>query len=279
MNMITLSLADTQQAFQSAVLLLHKTTPDFIIDTTQASAAERFKVYTDAYRLRLIEALGADFPVLKSCLGNDGFDALGRAYIDTSPSDQFSVRWFGRHLPQFLAETMPYIKQPGLKDLATFEWTLSEAFDAAESNLVDYSQLAEIDPRYWSSLKLHFHPSLRRISLNGNAPQVWLASNKNQLLPQFILYPEPKVWIIWRQELKLLFRSLSMPEAFFLDAFMQGQPLAEICNGLKESLDEKQVVMQAAACLQTWLRDGWIADMAVDKAPDSLNSGLAKMSN
>lgn len=268
MNTITLSLADTQQAFQTAVLLLQKATPDFIIGTTQASAAERFKVYTDAYRLRLIEALGADFPALKNCLGDEGFYALGRAYTDASPSNQFSVRWFGRHLSQFLAKTMPYSEQPGLKELAIFEWALSEAFDAAESNLVDYLQLAEIDPVYWPSLKLHFHPSLRHVDLNGNAPQVWQASNKNQALPEFTLHPEPQAWIIWRQELKLLFRSLSVQEAFALDAFMQEQHFAEICTGLSEWLDEKQVVMQAATYLQTWLRDGWITDIEVYSALD-----------
>lgn len=275
MNMITLSLADTQQAFQSAVLLLQKVTPDFINGTTQASAAERFKVYTDAYRLRLIEALAADFPALKNCLGDEGFNTFGRAYIDASPSDQFSVRWFGRHLAQFLAETIPYSEQPGLKELAIFEWALSEAFDAAESNLVDYPQLAEIDPRYWPSLKLHFHPSLRRIDLCGNATQVWQASNQNAPLPPFLLHPEPQAWVVWRQELKLLFRSLSVQEAFALDAFMQGQHFAQICNGLKAWLDEKQVVMQAATYLQTWLRDGWIAEIEVNKALDKSNSRLA----
>lgn len=268
MNTISLSLADTQQAFQSAVLLLQKVTPGFIKGTIQASAAERFKVYTDAYRLRLVEALGADFPALKNCLGDEGFNTLGRAYIDASPSDQFSVRWFGRHLAQFLAETMPYSEQLGIKELAIFEWALSEAFDAAESNVVGYPQLAEIDPRYWPSLKLHFHPSLRRITLNCNAPQVWQAANQNQALPEFTLHPELQAWMVWRQELKLLFRSLSVQEAFTLDAFMQGQCFAEICNGLTEWLDEAEVVMQAASFLQTWLRDGWVADVVVYRALD-----------
>lgn len=268
MNTINQSLADTQQAFQSAILLLQKATPDFIIDTTQASADERFKVYADAYRLRLIEALSADFPALKDCLGDEDFDVLGRTYIDASPSDQFSVRWFGRHLPHFLAETMPYTEQPGLKELAIFEWALSEAFDAAESALADYPQLAAIDPTHWPLLKLHFHPSLRRVNLNCNAPQVWQAANQDEPLPQFTLHPEPQAWVVWRQELKLLFRSLSVQEAFALDAFMQRQSFAEICTGLSEWLDADQVVMKAATYLQTWLRDGWVADVEVYRALD-----------
>ncbi len=258
------ALADLQQAFQSAVLQLRETTPDFIIDTDKASSAERFKVYTEAYRLRLIEALSADYPALKDWLGDDGFATMGRVYIDASPSDQFSIRWFGRHLPRFLVETPPYAEQPVLKELAIFEWALSEAFDAPECALTDYQHLAAIDPAYWPSLKLRFHPSLRRIDLDGNTPQIWQASNRKEPLPPFTISPESVAWIIWRQQLKLLFRSLSAEEAFALDAFMQGQCFAEVCSGLIEWLDEEQVVMNAAVFLQAWLRDDWIADVEVN---------------
>jgi hypothetical protein len=259
----TLTLRDMQQAFQSAVLHLQETPPDFVVDTAQASSAERFKVYTEAYRLRLIEALSADYPALKNRLGDEGFAAMGRAYIDASPSDQFSIRWFGRHLPRFLAETRPYAGQSGLIELAIFEWALSEAFDAPECALTDYQQLAAIDPAYWPSLKLRFHPSLRRIDLDGNTPQIWQASNRKEPLPPFTISPESVAWIIWRQQLKLLFRSMPAEEAFALDAFMKGRCFAEVCSGLNEWLDEEQVVMNVAVFLQTWLRDGWIADVEV----------------
>ena len=261
MNNATLALVDLQQAFQSAVLQLRDTTPDYIINTAKASSTERFKVYTDAYCLRLIEALSADYPALKDWQGDDDFDAMGRAYIDASPSDQFSIRWFGRHLPRFLAETQPYAEQPGLKELALFEWALSEAFDASESTLADYQQLAATEPAHWPSLKLRFHPSLRRIDLTCNVHQIWQASNQKEPLPMLTMSAESQAWIVWRQQVTLLFRSLSVQEAFSLAAFMKGQNFAEVCTGLSEWLDEEQVVMNAAIFLQTWLRDGWIADV------------------
>ena len=258
------TLADLQQAFQTAVLHLQDTPPDFIVDTDQASSAERFNVYTEAYRLRLIEALSADYPALKDLLGDEGFDAIGCAYIDASPSDQFSIRWFGRHLPRFIKETSPYAERAGVAELAIFEWALSEAFDASESAVIDYNRLAVIESAHWPSLKLHFHPSLRRIDLSFNAPQVWQASNQKEPLPAFTENLEPQAWIIWRQQLKLLFRSLSPQEAFAIDAFLQGQCFADVCTGLCEWLDEEQVVMNAAGFLQAWLRDGWIADVEVN---------------
>jgi len=106
------TLTELQRTFQSALLQKQDEPPPFIVDAPKASAAERFGVYTEAYRLRLIEALSADYPALKEWLGDEAFDALGRAYADACPSAHFSIRWFGSRLPRYLAESAPYDSQP-----------------------------------------------------------------------------------------------------------------------------------------------------------------------
>ena len=262
-NSDRISLGDMQQEFQSALLNLQQTPPTFIAETPGASSAERFNVYTEAYSLRLIEALTADYPALKDYLGDDGFDTMARAYVNAWPSDKFSIRWFGLHLPRFLTETSPYDELPELKELASFEWALSESFDASESTSIAYQQLADIEPSLWPSLQLRFHPSLRRIDLNYNAPQIWQASNEKQPLPAFKKNTEQQAWIIWRHDLKLLFRSIPTQEAVSLNTFMKGKCFAEVCECLCEWLDEKQVAIKAAGFLQTWVHDGWIADVDI----------------
>ena len=255
-----------QQEFQKGVLDRQHTPPTFIVDTPDVSAAERFNVYTDAYRLRLIEALSADYPALKDCLGEKGFDTMGNAYVEASPSDQFSIRWFGRYLPRFLAETSPFIEQPDLKELASFEWALSEAFDSPESTPVGYERFIAIEPSKWPSLRLHFHPSLRLIDFNFNVPQIWQASNQKEPLPAFAVNKVLQFWVVWRQELKVLFRSLPAQEFFALETFMQGQCFAEVCEGLCEWLEEEQVATNAAGFLQAWVRDGWITDLEISNS-------------
>ncbi len=258
MSQSVLRLAELQAAFQSAVLNLGPKAPAFIIDTEQASAADRFKVYTDAYRLRLVDALIVDFPALSDYLGEQGFDRMAREYIDASPSDQFSIRWFGRHLPGFLSQAHPYRERPELRELADFEWLLSESFDAPEAALVGFEEMAAIAPERWAGLKLIFHPSLRRLDLAFNTVEAWEASKAQQDLPDVKKNPETEPWLIWRNELKLLFRNLKATEAVSLDAFMQGRTFAEVCALLCEYLAEPDVVVNVAGCLQAWLRDGWI---------------------
>ncbi len=260
-DFLTISLGDMQRKFQRSILDQQQTPPTFIIDTPDVSSIDRFKVYTEAYSLRLIDALTADYPALKDYFGVDGFDTMARAYVNKWPSDKFSIRWFGQQLPRFLGETSPYDEQPELKELASFEWALSEAFDASESTSIDYQQLTNIEPSHWPLIQLRFHPSLRRVDLKYNATQIWQASNQKQPLSVFKANTVMQGWVIWRKELKLLFRSISTLEAIALDTFMQEKCFSEVCESLCEWLDEEQVAANAAGFIQAWVRDGWITDV------------------
>ena len=259
------TLTELQRAFQSALLHPQDKPPSFISNALKASAAERFAVYTEAYRLRLIEALAADYPALKECLGNKNFDRLARAYMDACPSAHFSIRWFGSRLPRFLADTSCYDSQPILKELAAFEWALSEAFDAAEASTATPEQLTAVEPTLWPILKLRFHPSLRSIELAYNTPSRWQALNRKERLPDLETCSEIQTWIIWRSDLKLFFRSLPGAESWSLNAFRQGRCFADVCEGLCEWLDEEQVATSAAGYLQNWLREGWIVGISMSE--------------
>lgn len=252
------TLTELQRAFQSAILEKQGEPPPFIANASKASAAERFGVYAEAYRLRLIEALAADYPALKEWLGDEAFDRLGRTYSDACLSVHFSIRWFGSRLPRFLAESASYDSQPHLQELAAFEWALSEAFDAADGSAATQEQMAALDPALWPMLVLRFHPSLRCIDLSYNTPSRWQALNRKEPPPDLETHSERQPWVVWRRDLKIFFRSMPKPEAWALNAFRQQRCFAGVCEGLCEWLDEAQVAASVAGYLQTWLREGWI---------------------
>jgi len=258
------SLIELQRAFQSALLENQSGPPPFIINAPKASAAERFGVYTEAYRLRLIEALAADYPALKEWLGEETFDQLGRTYADACPSAHFSIRWFGSRLSRFLAESAPYDSQPHVQELAAFEWALSEAFDAAEGPTATQEQLAALEPDLWPMLTLQFHPSLRCIDLSYNTPSRWQALNRKEPPPDLETCSERQTWAVWRRDLKIFFRSMPKTEAWALNAFREGRCFADVCEGLCEWVDEVQVAVTAAGYLQSWLREGWIVGIGAD---------------
>jgi hypothetical protein len=80
---------------------------EVVAETRGLSTLERLAVYTGGYVLRLLECMRADFPVLRSFVGDSVFDAFAKAYIITMPPSSHSLYDLGANFPQFLEETKP----------------------------------------------------------------------------------------------------------------------------------------------------------------------------
>lgn len=260
------SLAELQRRFQTYVLNPNSNPPAVLRGDGRDSGAQRAEVYAEAYRLRLVEALAADYPALQALLGEDDFAELGRIYAEAHPSRDASIRWFGRHLGRFLQDDLEYRERPDLAELAAFEWALSEAFDAAETPAVSPEELAALPAARWPDLRLRFHPALRRVEFRFNTPEVWRALNRQGSPPPFEALDSPQAWIVWRSDLKLFFRSLDASEAQAFDALHQGLHFAEVCEGLCDRLPAENVAATAAGFLARWLTEGWVA--AIETSPE-----------
>jgi hypothetical protein len=233
-----------------------------IVGDAQASAEERVRVYVEGYRLRLLEVLQDNFPGLHGFLGDEQFDALGRAYVDAYPSTHPSVRWFSQHLTEFLRGTEPYAGHPVLAEMAAFEWTQGLAFDAADAMPLDMQALAGVPPESWGQVKFGLHPSVGRLELDWNVPKIWQAVDADADVP------EPASdgtvsWLLWRQDLTTRWRSLTADEAWMLDATGRGASFGELCEGLCRWHAPETVAMQAASYLKLWLSDGLVVSIAI----------------
>lgn len=239
-----------------------------VLDTEKADRDTLLAVYRDAYSLRLIEALTIDYPGLLAMAGPDDFDLMARAYIAAHPSTHPSVRWFGRHLADFLTTTPPFSATPAVADMARFEWALGEAFDAADAEPLTFEQLAAAPPEAWASLRLSLVPALRRLALAYQAPQAFL--RRDAVAPGELDVPAgdgPVEWLIWRPaaDADAQFRSLATDEAAALDAARDGARFADICAVLAGYTDSAEAAAErAAGLLRAWLDAGLIDDAAWD---------------
>lgn len=231
---------------------------DIIVETTAVPRATRFGIYANAYRARFVEALAADYSALKNYLGDDEFERLVHAYIAAHPSHYFSMRYVGQYLGEFLRNTAPYSEHRDLYELALFEWALCDAFDAADNAPLTHDDFRRIDPAAWPALRLQFHPSLQRVMLFGNTPALWSALQAEQQPPAFESAAQARPWLIWRQQLRLLFRPLAELEPLVFDAFCNGADFAEVCEQVCEVLPAEQVPPLVAGLIQQWLQDGLI---------------------
>ena len=231
-----------------------------VVDTPTVSADRRLQIYADAYRLRLLDALADNYPMLHALLGDDAFAELGARYLEAQPSRHFSIRYFGHRLAEFVAGQSPYAQQPVLADLANFEWVLRDVFDAADATALMPKDVAAIAPELWPELRFKLHPTVRRLDLTWNAPVIWKALDEQLDPPAPQINKHITAWLIWRHDLKIQFRSLEVDEAWAIDALRLNATFAELCAGLCEWVDESHAALHAARLIQRWLIEGVLSN-------------------
>jgi len=251
-------LAHLQSDFQSFLLRAAASLEAHVVGTERVGVATRLSIYAEAYRLRLIEALQSNYPVLAKLLGEADFETLGTEYVRAHDSPFFSIRYYGDRLAEFLARDPEYTSAPILAELARWEWAMTEVFDAADAAPIDCDALARVAPDAWAQLRFGWHPAVRRLDLVWNAPQIWKAVSADTARPEASLQSDPVQWLVWRQELSTYFRSLAPAEAALLDAARSGQSFGELCVLLCEYGEEQQASARAATFLREWLGSGLI---------------------
>jgi hypothetical protein len=253
-----MQLRHLQRELQTHLLGEPSAIADAIVDAPPLPIAERLGIYSNAYRVRLIDALADTYPVLYAVLGDEDFAALGDEFLAAHPSVHRSIRWYGAELADFLERRPPYADQPILAELAALEWTLAEVFDAADAEPQPRAAFSAIDPADWSGLQFAFHPSLRRLLLRWNTAAVWQAMSREEAPPDPSCADQSVPWLLWRQNLQNYFRSMTADEAAALDSALRGENFGQICETLSEWLPDEEIPLRAAGLLGTWADSGII---------------------
>jgi hypothetical protein len=254
-----MSLATLQDRLQACVLSGERAIESQVIGASPEDVAARLAIYTNAYRMRLTEALASNFPALAQLLGAGDFATMAGHYMASHVSHHASIRYFGDVLPQFLASDARYREVSLLTELAAWEWAMTEVFDAADAQAVGVESLASRPPAEWAELRFTLHPAVRRLDLRWNVPSMWKALTSDSARPTPELADEPRAWLLWRANLQVMFRSLDATEAAALDAVNDGQDFGELCVRLCDRADEASAPIQAAAYLRAWMEAGLIA--------------------
>ncbi len=233
-----------------------------VVSTEKVAAEDRLAIYANGYRLRLIEALAGEFTLLQRVAGDALFNRLCRAFIDAHPSPFPNIRWYGGKLADFLASTAPFARRPVLAEIARFEWAIGLAFDATDAPLLPFEEVAALPPQSWPGMSFRLHPSVQRLDLRWNVPDLFKADAAAMPKPRRLA--ASRAWVVWRRELSPRFRRLEADEAWMLDAVMRGEPFAEICDGLTRWASEDQAAQRAAGLLRHWIAEEMVSAVSVD---------------
>ena len=235
-----------------------------IVDTgevNKVSVDQRIAVYGNAYGYRLIDALSENYPAIHTLLGDDDFYKMSYAYMKAYPSSHYSLRYFGHQLETFLKTYLE--EEPVISEMARFEWALRKGFDAKDTPPISMDVLQQIPVEQWGTLVFTFHSSVSRLDLEWNTPQLWSAIDEGSEPVAIEKLEYPYAWLLWRKELLTYYRSLDVDEAWALNAALNGDSFANLCEGVCEWVDEEHAPARVAGFLAQWLSDDLLIDLQV----------------
>ena len=248
------SLAAWQSAFTA--YLQHGVGADWLSaqTTVQDIAPElRLGVYRHAYYTRLEESLAHDFPALRAALADDDFGRLMAGYLRAHPSTSPTLRDLGKMLPAWLRA------QDKLEhaDLAAIEWSVLNAFDAADVPPLDADALVLIAPQEWASLRVCLQPSLSLLVLNSNAADYWQAQRRGDM--RVALMPSAGCWlVIARGAEGPFFVNISAAQYAALAGLSRGETVATVCAEMIEVLSPQEISQLIAETLASAVASGWV---------------------
>ena len=254
--------ARQQSEFQRGILSGDDTVLAEILDSPNEKRETLYGVYRYAYGSRLVEAMRSEHELLHGYLGDETFDAMGRAYVAANPSQHPNLRWFSHALPDFLKSTAPYSEHPELSELAALEKALNDAFDAREGPITSLADMAGFAPEIWNGLKFQAHPSALRLDLSSNASAIWLALKNDETPPEAAALDEPSRLLVWRQDVTPMFRELSAEEAMMWDEATSGIPFGVLCSMLATHDDPDGAAARGAGYLHGWITSGILSGVS-----------------
>lgn len=259
-------LAKLQNTFQDYVLKPDKSASNTWVSAEgKATAETQLSIYSYAYHARLIEVLANDFPAILVAIGDEYFEQLALEYIKAHPSKYFSLRDFGAAFPNFIADLIqqktPWKEMPWLYELAVFEWSLGQAFDAADDNLFTIEDMSTVAPEAWPTLKFKLHSSVQRLNFEWNIIEMWQALTADTPTEVSATKDENSPWLVWRENLSTHFRSMEKNEQIAFDTLAQGSDFTDICESLANIINEDQVPLHAASLLKSWISQSLISSI------------------
>ena len=258
-NLVTL-----QNNFQAFLLTGNQSGIESLIVKDHLSKEKRLKIYFDAYHIRLNEILVQDFPKTFILMGEDLFDKAFLAYLNAYPSTHFSARYFGQHFSQFLKDCSPFNEEPIYAEMAEFEWTLMGTLDAQDAPVANLTQMSTLSPEGWSYFQIAFHPSATLVAYQWDTPLLWKTIDQEEPPRSAVKQTEPQHWIIWRNDLKSMYQSLTKSQAQLFKLFAEGYCFSEILEKLSETMPMEEVPQFAVSHLQFWIQQALVSKIVIN---------------
>jgi hypothetical protein len=206
---------------------------DVVNASKRLSAVRHLNIYRQSYIARLRACMQSQFSALAYALGTDLFESFADQYLDSNPSESYTLNTLGAKFSAFLQQTRPdageELKEswPDLMiELAEFEYALSEVFDQKTDENSTYASGDTADEF------LKITPVIRLFHHHFPICNYYLefSQGKKPELP----FPEESFCAITRRDYKLGLFNIREAQFHFLKSMQQGHS----ASGAKDELSK-----------------------------------------
>jgi len=235
-------------------------------------AADRLRVYSNAYFARLLECLREEFTVLAHALGADLFDEFATSYLDAYPSRSYTMHHLGANFPRYLAETCPADDDGTgwaafLIELATLERVYGDVFDGPgmeRREPLSVDALLEVPPDRWGDARLFPADGFRLIELRFPVHEYISAVRQNEDPAP----PEPAetLLVVHRRDYVVRRLQLTRPQWTLLSGLASGLSISEaIDRAANAGPYVDGALTELPAWFQRWAAEGLFQAVGMTK--------------
>lgn len=233
-------LKKIQEAVQSYIQEGTAFVFDYIVQPRHNSAALRLQIYRNAYFLRLIDILEADYPKLSLVLGKVMFGQLVHDYLKAYPSLYYTVHQVGRDLATFMQKKEGYPDE--LIELARMEWTLSAVLLLENTPFLTLKTLANLGTDDWATYRFRLIKAHHVLTLGSKAARYFDLD-----------IVDASTILVWKRQDKAYYQVLSEKEVCLINYFNQGLDFTEVCEKMNQYLLGEQGVSFIFQRIQYWI--------------------------
>jgi len=190
----------------------------------------RWAIYSSGYVARLVEALETDYPAVRRILGEEPFGSLVERYVRRFSPRSFDIGRAGDRLAEFLEQDPLAADLPFLPDLARFEWSLAEAFVAADSQPLAWSDVAALGPEAVADARFRLRRGTTLVRSSWPLVALWAAKDLADKDVDVPLEPAPTTVLVHRAGLEVRRHLVGEADAGFLEAAATGLRLFDLLS-------------------------------------------------
>lgn len=229
----------------------------YIQETTGRSAAQQLEIYRSSIYGGLKKALTETYPVTKSLVGEEFFNAMLGRYIKFYPCQVQDLNDYGKELADFILTLKQTRSVPYLSDVTRLEWFYNIAINSEiqKNNLDELSNLSveeqlhvRLDLPNGSALLQSYYP----------VDKIW-SMHWEHVDDELVVDGRDLLLIILNKNTGVEINTLTEEQFYFLDQIKNAIPFTEICAAVIRNYPDVDI----DSLFTGSIKNGWLQSYTI----------------